>query len=123
MTLCTVAEVLSETNYPNADTGGKITQAISHAELQIKAELSKYGISMPSSSDVLKPASLNLSKIELVRSRWQDGSAPKQATGVGNISNAQIDALNQEAQKAIEAYIRENGTSEQYRYYIRVANQ
>lgn len=122
MTLCTVAEVLAETNYPSGDLGGKITQAIIHAELQIKAELSKYGISIPASSDVLKPASLNLSKVEIIRSRWIDGSASKGATGIGNITDTQIEALKQEAQKAIEAYIRETGTYDQYRYYIKKVN-
>lgn len=125
MALVTVAEVAKESGYHHGstDSGGIIAQAIAHAELQIKAELSKYGMGMPSSSDVLKPASLNLSVVQIIRRGWHEGSRPVQATGAKNLTDSQIEAMKQEAQKAIEAYIRENGTSAQYRYYIRVANQ
>lgn len=125
MSLITTTELARETGFRDgaSDAGGILAQAIAHAELQIKAELSKYGIGMPSSSDVLKPASLNLSVVQIVRRGWHEGSRPVQATGAKNLTDSQIGAMKQEAQKAIEAYIRENGTSAQHRYYIRVANQ
>lgn len=124
MTLCTVAEVAKETGFRDggADLGGIIAQSIAHAELQIGAELAKYGLSLPTSSDTLKPASLNLSKAEIIRRKWLDGSAPIQATGARNITDTQIEALKQEARKAIESYIRENSTYDQYRFYIRKSN-
>lgn len=124
MALCSVTEVAKESGYHHGltDSGGIIAQAIAHAELQIKAELSQYGVSMPSSSDVLKPASLNLSVVQIVRRGWHEGSRPIQATGARNLTDSQIEALKQEAQKAIKAYIRENSTYEQYRFYVRKVN-
>ncbi len=124
MTLCTVAEVAKESGYHHGstDSGGIIAQAIAHAELQIGAELAKYGLSIPSSSDTLKPASLNLSVVQVVRRGWHEGSRPIQATGARNLTDSQIEALKQEAQKAIESYIRENGTNAQWRYYLRKSN-
>lgn len=124
MTLATVAELALHTGWRDGsgDAGGILAQILADVELEIGAELSRYSLSMPSSSNTLKPAVIKLCKVEVLRREYLEKSRPAGLHSIEYMANPQIEAMKQEAWDIVNSYIRVNSSSGQYRYYIRKAN-
>ena len=124
MALITTTELAKHTGsrFGTSDAGGILTQIIADVELEIGARLSRYNLSMPTSSSILKPAVMKLAEVGVARRELMEKSRPMGLHSSEYAVPRQIDALKQEAWDIVNSYIRENSTYEQYRFYIRKSN-
>lgn len=124
MALATVAEIAKHTGFSHgsSDAGGILAQILADVELEVGAKLSRYGLSIPGSSNTLKPAVIKLCKVEVLRREYLEKSRPAGLHSIEYMANPQIEAMKQEAWDIVNSYIRENSSSDQYRFYIRKAN-
>jgi len=98
-----------------------LQEIINQAEREISGRLSQYGLSI-SSCDELKAASSLLSKAGLYDRMRMDGSLAGES-GAKYYNLVELSRENRkEAEKLIESYVKENGTYEQYRYFVRKVN-
>jgi hypothetical protein len=124
MGLITTSELSKHVGFRGGalDQGGILAQIIADAELEIGARLLRYNLSMPASSDILKPAVMKLSEVGVARRELMEKSRPMGLHSAEYSVPRQIDALKQEAWDIVNSYIRENSTYEQYRFFIRKSN-
>ena len=124
MALITATELSKHVGFRggSTDSGGILAQIIADAELEIGARLSRYNLSMPTSSSILKPAVMKLAEVGVARRELMEKSRPMGLHSSEYSVPRQIDALKQEAWDIVNSYIRENSTYEQYRFYIRKSN-
>lgn len=125
MSIITATELAMHTGFRDGatDGGGILVQIIADVELEIGARLSRYGLTIPSSNNTLKPAVIKLCQVEVMRRElWEKNSRPSGLHSSEYAVSPQIDAMKQEAWDIVNSYIRENSTYDQYRFYIRKSN-
>jgi hypothetical protein len=98
-----------------------LQEIINQAEREISGKLSEYGLSIVSCNE-LKAASSLLSKAGLYDRMRIDGSLVG-ASGAKYYNLVELaQQYRNEADKLIRSYVKENGTYQQYKYYISKSN-
>ena len=123
-TYCTYTELA-------ALTGSSYTQAtleaiINHCERKIDARLASAGLT-GSANDVLKSATLDLSKAEYMSRRRIDGTRPASiAAGAKSTSDsidAEIKRLTDSCWALVDSYIKANDTENNSGYHVVLTNE
>jgi len=121
MSFCTITEIVNLTGTNLSST--ILQEIIDQSDRTIKACLNKKGISVPSSDDILKAASINLSLIGVWRRTQQDGSLPESLSlgdiSLGNNVEEIVKKFRDEALELIKSYILTHGSYDHYRFYVR----
>ena len=124
MAYCNTEELVNLTGSSLAIT--VLQEIIDQADRQIKGRLLMMNVSVPSSDDTLKAASLNLSKIGILT--HPDSDQVSSSVKLGDITIKRIDLetvlsdLSTQAWQSVDNYILRHGQNEASRFYIRKVN-
>jgi len=124
MSYCTTAELVSLTGSSLATA--VLEEIIAQSDREIGGRLIMQGLSVPASDDTLKSASLNLSKVAVLA--HPDSGQTSSSVKLGDITVASADIgvvradLITQAWQSVGDYIKQNGTDDISKYYIRKVN-
>lgn len=103
-----------------------LQEVIDQADRQINGRLRMMDVSVPTSDDTLKAASLNLAKIAVLTHPESNQVASSVKLGDITIKRADIvpacSDLSEQAWRSVDDYIKRHGRHETSRYYIRKVN-
>lgn len=124
MAYCTNAELTALTG--TSLSTDILDAIIAQADREINARLSRADISAPASDDILKAASLNISKAGIITHDRMSG-AKTSSIKVGDISmsdnfDAAISSLYAKAWESVDSYIKSNGVYSRDRWYLKKVN-
>lgn len=124
MSHCTRTELANLTGSSLNDA--VLQEIIDQADRQINGRLLRMGVSVPTSDDTLKAASLNLSKIGVLTHPDSDQVSSSVKLGDITIKRAELetvmDDLSKQAWQSVDNYILRHGQHDTSRFYIRKVN-
>ena len=124
MSYCTRTELKNLTGSSLNDA--VLQEIIDQADRQIKGRLLMMDVSVPTTDDTLKSASLNLSKVEVYTHPDSDQVSSSVRLGDITIKRAEletvIDDLSKQAWQTVDDYILRHGQHDTSRFYIRKVN-
>ena len=124
MAYCTNTELTSLTG---TSLSTDIQDAIiAQADREINARIARADLTAPASDDILKAASLNISKAGIITHDRMSG-AKTSSIKVGDISmsdnlDAAISSLYAKAWESVDSYIKSNGVHSRNRWYLKKVN-
>lgn len=124
MSYCSRTELVNLTG--SSLTTAVLQEIIDQVDRQIKGRLLMMDVSVPSSDDTLKAASLDLAKIGVLT--HPDSDQVSSSVKLGDITIKRIDLetvlsnLSEQAWQSVDDYILRHGQHGASRYYIRKVN-